>query len=348
MLKLLARFYEPTSGRIAIDGRDLRDATEVSWRRQLGIVFQESFLFNTTVLDNLRIGKPDASEEEIVAAARAADVHEAIAALPQGYLTIVGEGGRKLSGGQRQRIAIARALLRDPVLLLLDEATSALDPATEAAINATLEKISRGRTLVSVTHRLAAVAGFDHVCVFDRGRLVEQGNPSELLAARGAYAQLWSKQSGFAIAEDGTAEVAVDRLKTIPLLSEVPTDLLQELSKVLVTERFEPGDTIIEEDDLGDRFYLLARGSVRVTTADVAGAERELNVLQDGDYFGEIQLLRDIRRTATVRARTPCVTLVLRREQFQQLLARVPGVHERVDRQIDERIGILVHAIVSV
>src|SRR5205814_5806261 len=143
------------------------------------------------------------SDAEIEAAARAAEIHEVIESIPQGYETPVGEGGRRLSGGQGQGMAIARALLRDPAVLLLDEATSALDPGTEAAINATLERVSRRRTLISVTHRLASVAGVDRVFVLDGGRLVEHGNPTELLSAGGAYAKLWEKQSGFVVTEDG-------------------------------------------------------------------------------------------------------------------------------------------------
>ncbi len=343
VLKLLARFYDPGEGRIAVDGRDLREFTEASWRSQVGVVFQESLLFNVSVRENLRVGKPDATDGEIEAAARAAEIHDAVQHLPEGYDTTVGEGGRRLSGGQRQRIAIARALLRDPTVLLLDEATSALDPRTEAAINSTIRRISRGRTLVSVTHRLASVAGADRVFVFDRGRLVEQGSPTELLAAGGAYAKLWEKQSGFVVAEDGSrAEVGVERLKAIPLLAQLGDSVLAEVSRRFTTERFKAGETIVQEDDLGDRFYLLVRGSVRVTTTDPAGGEREIAVLQDGDHFGEIALLRDVRRTATIRARVPSLALVLRRDQFQELLAGAPEVYARLDREIDTRLEELI------
>src|SRR5262249_23722281 len=138
VLSLLTRFYQPNAGRVLLDGHDVHDATMASLRAQLGIVLQENFLFNTSVRDNLHFGKPDATDEEIIAAARAADIHDIIMSLPEGYNTVVGEGGGRLSGGQRQRLAIARALIRQPAILVLDEATSALDAGTEAAILATL------------------------------------------------------------------------------------------------------------------------------------------------------------------------------------------------------------------
>ncbi len=345
VLKLLARFFEPGAGRITVDGSDLREFSETSWRGQVGVVFQESFLFNASIRENLRVGNPAASDAEIEAVARAAEIHESVELLPEGYDTSVGEGGRRLSGGQRQRLAIARALLRDPAVLLLDEATSALDPGTEAAINSTLERISRGRTMLSVTHRLASVAGVDRVFVLERGRLVEQGNPTELLAAAGAYKKLWDKQSGFVVTEDGSrAEVEVARLKAIPMLSQLVDGMLAELSRRFVTERFAAGETIVAEDDLGDRFYLLVRGSVRVTTSDAEGGEREIAVLQDGDHFGEIALLRDVRRTATIRARVPSLALVLRRDQFQELLAGAPDVYARLNLEIDSRLEELIRA----
>ena len=194
ILSLLMRFYDPTSGRVAIDGTDIRAVTQDSLRAQIGIVFQESFLFSASILDNIRMGKQDATVEEVEAALRTAEIWETVSALPQGIDTPVGERGGKLSGGQRQRIAIARALVRDPTILVLDEATSALDAIAEAALNVTLQRIARERTVINVTHRLSNVVNADMIVVIDAGDIVETGSHSELLARDGRYAHLWRTQ----------------------------------------------------------------------------------------------------------------------------------------------------------
>jgi ATP-binding cassette subfamily B protein len=194
MLNLLLRFYDPSAGTVRFDGVDARDFTQESLRAQMGVVFQENFLFNASIIDNIRLGKPDASYEEVVAAAKAAEVDETIRGFPDGYDTNVGERGAKLSGGQRQRVAIARALVRDPALLILDEATSALDAVTEAKLNETLLRIAKTRTVVSVTHRLGSVEGADEILLLDHGEVVEQGSHDQLMALDGLYAALWRKQ----------------------------------------------------------------------------------------------------------------------------------------------------------
>lgn len=186
VLKLILGLYDPTLGSVRIDGRDLREVKRDSLCSQIGVVFQESFLFNTSIRENIRLGKQDATDAEVEAAARAAEIHDFIACLPQGYETTVGERGGLLSGGQRQRVAIARAIIRNPAILILDEATSALDPATENAILATLNRLAAGRTTIFATHRMTAMAEADTLFVFFEGSLGRAGSPRELFAqARG-------------------------------------------------------------------------------------------------------------------------------------------------------------------
>jgi len=194
LVNLLPRFYDPRAGRILIDGVDLRDVTSESLRKKIAIVPQEIALFRGTIEDNIAYGKPDATCDQIQAAAKAANAHQFISALPNGYLTEVGERGAKLSGGEKQRIAIARAVLRDPKILILDEATSSLDAETEALIREALDKLMKGRTTFIIAHRLYTVEHVDRVIVLDGGRIVEQGNHRELLAKGGLYQKLYELQ----------------------------------------------------------------------------------------------------------------------------------------------------------
>lgn len=194
LISLLLRLHDPTGGTITVDGYDLRAVRQVSLRTQIGIVFQENFLFDTTLRENIRFGKPDASDEEIETAARDAGIHDFIMSLPRGYDTPAGERGGSLSGGQRQRIALARALVRQPAILILDEAASALDAQTEAAIQRTLRQLSKGRTTISVTHRLTPTTA-NRILVFDGGRLIEDGTHVELVGRGGVYAELWRIQN---------------------------------------------------------------------------------------------------------------------------------------------------------
>jgi ATP-binding cassette, subfamily B, bacterial len=194
LLNLILRLYTPDEGRVAIDGVDIRRVTRESLRKGMAIVFQENMLFNMSIRENIRLGKEGASDEEVVAAARKAEIHSYIMSLPQKYDTPVGERGDTLSGGQRQRIAIARAVIRNPALLLLDEATSALDQTTEAAINRTLLNVAEGRTMIWSTHRLTSVVEMDEIIVISGGKAIERGSHVQLLAANGVYRKLWDDQ----------------------------------------------------------------------------------------------------------------------------------------------------------
>ena len=327
ILTLIARFYDPQEGAVTIDGCDVRGVTHASLLAQIGIVSQETVLFDTTVRENLRLARPGATDAAVEAAARAAEIHDFILTLPQGYDTVVGERGGRLSGGQRQRLALARAILREPAILILDEATSALDPATEAGIQRTLERLARDRTVISVTHRLSTAVSADTILVLDRGRVVERGTHADLLALAGVYHRLWQHQSGFVFSEDGQrAEVEARRLADVPVFSALDEVHLAAIADRFDTERYGRDKRVIEEGDPGDKLYIIARGSAEVRKREADGEERTIAVLEDGDVFGEIALLDDVPRNASIVTRTPCLMLTLGRQQFDHLVATVPGL----------------------
>jgi len=192
---LIPRLHDVSSGRVLFAGTDVRDLNQDDLVRHIGIVSQETYLFHATIGDNLRYAKPDATAEELVSAARAANIHDTIASFPDGYDTIVGERGYRLSGGEKQRIAIARVLLKDPAVLILDEATSALDTISERVVQAALDTASHGRTTIAIAHRLSTIVAADRIYVVDAGRIVEQGTHDELVASGGVYEHLFREQS---------------------------------------------------------------------------------------------------------------------------------------------------------
>lgn len=193
---LIPRFYEIESGKILIDGQDIRDLTRASLRRNIGIVAQDVFLFNSTIYDNIAYGRPDATRAEVEEAAKLANIHDFICSLPEGYDTVVGERGIKLSGGQKQRVSIARVFLKNPPILILDEATSALDNVTEQMIQKSLEELCRGRTTIVVAHRLSTIRRADEILVINDQGIVERGTHADLLAKNGVYAELWRGATG--------------------------------------------------------------------------------------------------------------------------------------------------------
>lgn len=339
-LNLIMRFYDPQAGRVMFDEMDLRDAQLDSLYDQVGIVFQESFLFNTSVRENIRLGKVGATDSQVEEAARAAEIHDIILQMPQGYDTIVGERGGLLSGGQRQRIAIARALIRNPTLIILDEATSALDPGTEAAINETLERVSAGRTVIAVTHRLKSVVKYDHIFVFQEGKVIEQGTHKGLLYRGGTYAGLWRRQSGTVLSPTGDLRVTdVNILRDVPLFKDLDESYLMEISDMFITERVPPGRTIISEGDENSRFYIVIRGKVAVSAVNEQGQMHRIATLDDGDYFGEISLLADIPTTATVETLTPSIFLILQREQLQKLMHQHTELGVQIQQALKRRMA---------
>jgi ATP-binding cassette subfamily B protein len=206
--RLLFRLYEVSGGRILIDGQDIREVTQSSLRAAIGMVPQDTVLFNDTIRYNIRYGRWEATDAEVEEAARLAQIDAFIRRSPQGYETEVGERGLKLSGGEKQRVAIARTILKGPPILLLDEATSALDSHTEREIQDALEGVSRGRTSLVIAHRLSTIVGADEIIVLDRGRIVERGTHAELLAHGGLYASMWNRQREAEQARERLAQVA--------------------------------------------------------------------------------------------------------------------------------------------
>jgi ATP-binding cassette subfamily B protein len=204
LARLLFRFYDVQGGRVLVDGQDVRGVQQASLRAAIGIVPQDTVLFNDTIEYNIAYGRPGATREQVVAAARAAHIHEFVSRLPDGYETLVGERGLKLSGGEKQRVAIARTVLKDPAILIFDEATSALDTRTERVIQHELAQIATDRTTLVIAHRLSTIVEADQILVLDAGRIVERGTHAQLLARGGAYAQMWEMQAR----EEGDAEVA--------------------------------------------------------------------------------------------------------------------------------------------
>jgi subfamily B ATP-binding cassette protein MsbA len=226
VFNLIPRFYDPTEGMIRLDGHDLRSVTQKSLREQIGIVPQETILFGGTIRENILYGRLDATEEEMIEAARAANAHEFIIDFPNGYDTLVGERGTNLSGGQRQRIAIARAILKDPAILLLDEATSSLDNESESLVQEALDRLMQNRTTVIVAHRLSTIKIADRIAVLDKGQLVELGSHEELMQRNGLYARLYSRQFRDPEQELSAFEAQKDQESSLELPAEERTNLL--------------------------------------------------------------------------------------------------------------------------
>jgi ABC-type transport system involved in Fe-S cluster assembly fused permease/ATPase subunit len=203
LARLLFRFYDVNAGAVTIDGRDIREVTQSSLRQSIGIVPQDTVLFNDTVAYNIAYGRPGATQAEVEAAARAARIHDFIASTPKGYATTVGERGLKLSGGEKQRVAIARTLLKNPPILIFDEATSALDSANERAIQAELQGVARNKTALVIAHRLSTVVDAHQILVMEHGRILERGTHAELLSRNGRYAEMWRLQQSGADGEQG-------------------------------------------------------------------------------------------------------------------------------------------------
>jgi len=334
---LLLRLWDPTAGRVLFDGQDIRQATQASLHGQIGIVFQDTFLFNTTIRENIALGRPEISDAAVAAAAGAAQLDRFIAGLPLGYDTVVGERGVRMSGGQRQRLAIARALAGNPAVLIFDEATSALDAQTERELQEVLAQVARGRTTIVITHRLAQAAAADQIIVLDGGRVVEQGRHGDLMRQAGLYRRLFEEQAGY-VDPAGRLRLrtAAARLRAIPLFADLTGAELNTLAEELDREAYATSADVVRQGEPGDRLYLIQRGAATVLIRDHQ-TEREIAWLADGDYFGEGSLLAGGVRTATVRTTEPTEFYTLTRANFTALADRVPAIRVAVETVLQTR-----------
>ena len=332
LAKLLLRFYDPDEGGIEFDGVDSRQIPADTVRQSIGYVPQAPTLFNMNFRENIRLGWPGATDEQVEEAARAAGIHDWIVSLPQGYAAEVGEFGQQLSGGQRQRVAIARALIRQGNVIVLDEATSSLDPGSEQTVYETIRGLATEKLVVSITHRLQAVTQAHQIFVMEDGELVNVGTHDELLEKSEVYQSIWHKQSGFTITADGiTASISPSRLKIIPLFQNFTEEALADMCTGMTTQTRDAGALVTEQGEVGDYFYIIVRGEVEVLHRRESEEVVRLAVLEDGDYFGEMALLRDIPRTATVRTLQPCTFLVMQRDVFQRVLQQASHLREELE-----------------
>ncbi|MDQ0305118.1 ATP-binding cassette domain-containing protein [Ancylobacter polymorphus] len=330
ILRLIENQFSPRSGHVRVNGVDIRMLGEAQLRSLISLVPQETILFQGSVRENIRMGKLGASDAEVEAAAKAADIHPIIMALPDGYDTDVGEGGSKLSGGQRQRIAIARAILHDPQIMLLDEATSALDPASRVAVEETLRKVTKGRTVVAVTHDLTQCEHADLVYVVKAGRVVESGTHAALLEAEGVYADLWER-SVIAGAEGVVPrEQLLERLRKRPLLQGLAPGFLENLLARMSVETVGPDTVLIEDGRPADRLIFITQGEAQQSVRLPDGTFMSVEVLEAGDALGENTVLEHAEEFTRVVTRKPCHLLTIDRATLRALLAAHPDVEQKI------------------
>ncbi|MFN0069934.1 MAG: ABC transporter transmembrane domain-containing protein [Chloroflexota bacterium] len=321
LITLLPRLEGVTSGQVLWDGVDTATVTRDTLRSQLTVLTQDTFVLNATIYENIRITKPDATEDEVLHASMEAGLHEIVSGLPGGYDTITSDRDPTLPASTRQRLSVARALLRDASVVLMDDAMSALDPPTQRAMELKLRASASSGTLILVAQRIGSVEDADTIYVMDDGQVVESGTHDELLDRQGLYVQLLKDELGEAAVSG--ARQAMRRLSKLAPFSSLPPEVIEETSNLLLFMERLPGQDIVREGSLGDELFIIGRGEVEIVVHDEDAHEQIVATLTEGDYFGEISFLRRTARTATVRARTPTELHVLRRVDFDLLLNRL-------------------------
>jgi ATP-binding cassette subfamily B protein len=340
ILKLMLGDIIASNGSVTYDGIDVKTLKLESLYSQIGVIFQESLLFDDTVLENIRMGKLTASNEDIIESSKRAEIHEDLLKLPKAYETFVGRQNQSLSGGQCQRISIARALISNPSILFLDEATSALDPVSCESIDKTIEKMSGTKTIISVTHRLRSAQNCDQIFVMKNGEIIENGTHLELLEKQGLYLELWEKQNGITLSSDKTqAFISPLLLKHVSLLTELDPEILEKIGKEFEIEMIEKNKIVFSEAEFGDKFYVIASGTVEVTKKNKLNSEMEnLVKLQEGDFFGEVALLSREARNATIKTSTDCIFLTLTAQRFYKIYSNLPEiVKEKIQQAATKR-----------
>ena len=351
LMELLPRFFVVARGQITWDGVDINKVQAASLRRNLAVVAQETYTFYATVYDNIRYGRPDASDEDVIRAAQQAGLHDFIMGLPGGYDTHINDRDSSFGLVQRQRLAVARALLQDASVIVMDDAISALDAPSQRELEQALRGMptegtndraveGQPKTLIRIAQRLSSATDADLIYVMDDGQLKEQGTDEELRFAGGLYAQLLKDELG-AGAVSGAFQ-AVRRLARQAPFSSLPGEVLEEVARLMLYAERSPGDVICRQGSVGDELFVLGRGEVEIVleeSEEDENHERILNFLHEGEYFGEISFLRRVPRTATVRARTQVELHILRRQDFDQMLQNLPpDVAAHLDRTAQERI----------
>jgi ABC-type multidrug transport system fused ATPase/permease subunit len=322
LLQILPRLYDVTEGRITWDGIDFQKVRRDSLRSQIITLTQDTFVLNMTVYDNILLGRPTATEVEVLAAARAVGLHDFVLGLPGGYDTVVNDRDTALGTPHRQRLAAARAMLRtDASVLLVEDAFSAIEAAEQHEIEQALQGPDGSRTVIKVTSRLGSVADAHEIFVMDGGEIVERGTHDDLLDRGGLYAQLIKDELGEAAVSG--ARQAVRRLSKLAPFSSLPPEVLEETARLLLYAERSPGEVLCRQGSQGDELYIIGRGEVEIVVEDDEGHEQIVNVLGEGDYVGEISFLRRTPRIATCRAQTKVEVHILRRLDFDALLERL-------------------------
>jgi subfamily B ATP-binding cassette protein MsbA len=312
LVNLIPRFYDVDRGAVKIDGQDIRSFSLGGLRQTISVVSQDTFLFNSTIMENIRFGRLDASDDEVIEAATRARLHDFIESQPAGYDTLVGERGWRLSGGQKQRVAIARALLRNSPILILDEATSSLDAETESEILAELDEVTRGKTVISITHRLGLAIKSQTIFVLQAGEVVQQGSHEELMSQPGLYRKLFEDQNRELMRRAGEGAPEVAQLQPIPAFSMVPSSEVAILAHLLKTERYTAGQVFRHQDGLDGRLYVLRSGQIELTVHDEEGSEQRLYVgAPNGQEGATTSLLLNIPRRVGAKAVTDIELQVL-------------------------------------